>query len=361
MNKKQILKTVIFLCGFVLLLQTVTYVIRTNGGVKDRFTGFYAEDRDTLDVVMIGSSPVYPCYAGAKIWGEHGITCYPVSSNMQGSKAALPLVREVRKTQNPELFVFEMKQFTADEEDLGENYKTYTRGVTDNMKYSLNRVDAINRMVKEKEERYTYYFDIFKYHSNWKTIIMPSQLACFRYERLEPLKGFEFKSGLRPVRQEDYSKVTASLPLLPENDKALRELLAYLQDNHLKALFILTPYAYEFKEKQENFNYMEEVIHSYGYDFLNLNDHTEEMEFDFATDFYDGGVHTNSIGAEKCTEFFAEYLTENFKFTDKRGNTAYQSWDDAYRLWTEQMEQSRHIIEENIKNKEYTVPEEEGE
>ncbi len=44
----------------------------------------------------------------------------------------------------------------------------YARGVTDNLKYSLNRVYTINRLVTAKEDRYTYYFDIFKYHSNWK-------------------------------------------------------------------------------------------------------------------------------------------------------------------------------------------------
>ena len=39
------------------------------------------EKKDTIDVVMIGSSPVYPYYAGPKIWEDTGITCYPLSSN----------------------------------------------------------------------------------------------------------------------------------------------------------------------------------------------------------------------------------------------------------------------------------------
>ena len=54
----------------------------------------------------------------------------------------------------------------------------YTRGVTDNMKYSWNRIKTINALVDPDgpEPRYTYYFDIFKYHSNWKTMVLPLSL-----------------------------------------------------------------------------------------------------------------------------------------------------------------------------------------
>ena len=62
MTKKQAAKAVVFLAGFLFILMTVTYIIRTNGDVKDRFTGFYAEKDDTIDVIMVGSSPVYPYY-----------------------------------------------------------------------------------------------------------------------------------------------------------------------------------------------------------------------------------------------------------------------------------------------------------
>lgn len=83
MNKKQALKAVLFILIFLFMLQTVTYMIRTNGDVKERFLGFYAEPDNTLDVVMIGSSPIHPYYIAPKIWGEYGIACYPVSSNQQ--------------------------------------------------------------------------------------------------------------------------------------------------------------------------------------------------------------------------------------------------------------------------------------
>lgn len=70
MTKRQALKTIIFISIFILILTTLTYVIRTNGEVKDLFNGFYAQKENTLDVIMIGSSPVYPFYSAPKLWGE---------------------------------------------------------------------------------------------------------------------------------------------------------------------------------------------------------------------------------------------------------------------------------------------------
>lgn len=53
------LQVVCFVVIFLVLLTLVSYMVRTNGDVKDRFAGFYAEKKDSLDIVMIGSSPVF--------------------------------------------------------------------------------------------------------------------------------------------------------------------------------------------------------------------------------------------------------------------------------------------------------------
>lgn len=352
MSKKQFTKAIIFISGFLLILQTVTYVIRTNGDVKDRFTDFYAEKQNTIDVMIIGSSPVYPCYAAPKIWGEYGIACYPLSSNRQRPKAMLGLVKEVEKTQNPSLYIFEVKQFTATEDFMTENM-AYTRGITDNMKYSINRIEMINNLVNDVDDRYSYYFDIFKYHSNWKTIVLPNQLDCYEYEKLDPLKGFLFQVGVVPSNGIDFSSVTKKAPIPKENKETLYQLLNYLKNKNFQALFIVTPYAMKDAQNQMNYNYMKEIINSYGYDFLNMNNYQTQIKVDFNTDFFDEGIHTNAIGAEKYTKYLAEYINNHYVFEDKRGNENYKSWDDAYKVWSEQMKKDKLIIEERIQKGKY--------
>lgn len=353
MKGKQAVKAVVFITIFLIILGSLTYVIRTNGEVKDIFTGFYAEEKNTLDVIMIGSSPVYPFYAGPKLWGEYGITCYPLSSHVQRPSAALPLLKEAYKTQNPQVVVFEMRMYTMEDGDMESNM-AYARGVTDNMKYSLNRIYAINRLVKDPSERYTYYFDIFKYHSNWKTMILPEQLACFAYERKHPLKGFVIKDELGPLEEERIPTCTneaEELPIPAEQEERLYELLNYLKEENQQALFIVSPYRVE-EDEMMMFNYMQPIIESYGYEFVNMNQRYEEIGIDFTTDYYDYGGHVNALGAEKCTAYLGELL-EKFQLPDKRKEAGYDSWKEAYEAYRALSDEAIAVIKEHIVNEEY--------
>lgn len=349
---KQAVKSIIFIGIFLYILMTVTYIIRTNGDVKDRFTGFYAEPKNTIDMVLIGSSPVYPYYATPMLWGEYGITSYPISTNLQRPVAATYLVEEVRKTQTPQLYVFEMRMYTAREMDLTNNM-AYTRGVTDNMKYSWNRIRTINAMVDDVSERYTYYFDIFKYHSNWKTMVLPEQLACFRYEKKDDQKGYVMTDQVGPCEAVDTSPITEKQPLPVFQEECLYTLLDYLKEEELQALFILSPTVME-EEKQRMYNHMEEVIVSYGYEFLNLNEYYQEIGIDFATDFSDYGGHTNALGAWKCTAFLGNYVAQNYGLPDKRMEEGYQDWDAAYEQWKIELEQARKTIARRIAEGDFT-------
>ena len=163
MSKKYLLRIVIFIAIVLWMLVHLTYILRTNGDVKDRYVGFYAEKKESIDVAIIGSSPIPMGFVTPKIYGDMGITMYPISSNMQRPVATRYHVDEVLKTQKPELFVFEMRMWVAADEHLLGNM-AHTREVTDNLKYSVNRIKAINAMVSDPDERLTYYFDIFKYH-----------------------------------------------------------------------------------------------------------------------------------------------------------------------------------------------------
>ena len=348
MTIKQAVKAAVFLAGFLFILVTVTYIIRTNGGVKDRFTGFYAEKENTIDVIMAGSSPVYPYYSAPKLYGEQGIVSYPLSTNNQRPKAIKYLFKEALKTQDPSLFIVELRMFTMPDEEW-EDTMAFTRGVTDNMKYSVNRIQAINALVSDKSERYTYYFDIFKYHSNWKTMVMPEQLACWNYEKAHPLKGLEIKTGVGPAEQVDLSGVTGTKEPAAEQVEVLYDLLDWIGQSGKDALFLISPYAME-EDARLQYNWLISAIEEKGYPVLDFNAHAEEMGLDFATDFYDYGSHVNALGERKCTEFLGRYLDEHYDLPDRRGQKGYESWDDAFALYEDQQAKAEASCLADIEN-----------
>ena len=358
---KIIIQTVAFCIIFLLLLIAVSYMVRTNGDVKDRFSGFYAEKDNMLDIVMIGSSPVFPYYASPKLWGETGIAMYPLSSNVQRPVAMKYLVQEAEKSQSPKLYIFEVRMFTMEDVGLSDNM-AYTRGVTDNMRYSYLRYKTIQAMVPEdyEEGRISFYLDIMKYHTNWKMLTFPSEWGNMAYHKANPLKGYFFKDEVGPQPMPDCGGAEGTTAIPSEQEAYLTDLLAFLQAESKDALFLVSPYGESLAE-QKMYNYIEEIVSSYGYPFLNMNNYYEEIGIVFEEDFADYGSHTNAVGAEKCTDFLREYLQTNYDFTDKRGNSAYSSWDESYLLWQQEMETAREKIRERIANEDYAVIAEEGE
>lgn len=355
---KVVLQIVSFIAIFLVLLMMVSYMVRTNGDVKDRFAGFYAEKKDSLDIVMIGSSPVFPYYAAPKLWGESGIAMYPLSSNVQRPVAMKYLVEEAEKSQDPKLYIFEMRMFTMEDAGLRENM-AYTRGVTDNLRYSGLRNKTIQAMVPEDDEegRISFYLDIMKYHTNWKMLALPSEWANMLYYNPHPLKGYTFKDEVGPLPMPDCGNAEGTKAIPEEQEAYLRDLLDYLEQGNHEALFIVSPYG-ESLDDQQMYNYIGEIVTSCGYRFLNMNDYYEQIGIIFEEDFADYGSHTNAVGAEKCTDFLRTYLLENYDFTDKRGDAAYESWDEAYVRWQGEMETARQTIAERIANEEYAVVEE---
>ena len=352
---QRFMQVVLFISIFIFLFIAVSYILRTNGDVKDRFSGFYAEKDDTLDIVMIGSSPVFPYYVTPKLWGETGIAMYPLSSNVQRPVAMKYLVQEAEKSQSPALYIFEMRMFTMEDAGLMENM-AYTRGVTDNMRYSYLRYKTIQAMVPEDHEegRISFYLDIIKYHTNWKMLVLPSEWANMTYHKAQPLKGYLLKDEVGPLSTPDCVDAEGVDSIPAEQERYLKDLLDFLQTEGKDALFLVSPYG-ETLEEQKMYNYMEEIVSSYGYPFLNLNNYYEDIGIVFEEDFADYGSHTNAVGADKCTDFLRAYLQEHYDFKDKRGDAVYASWDEAYLLWQQEDESAREKIWERIMNEDYAV------
>lgn len=369
MKKGQLIRAVIFVLLFILMTTGLTYMLRTNGDVKDRFTGFYAEQKNSIDVIAIGSSPVYPCIAAPLLYHDTGIRLYPLSSNMQRPVAAPYLIREARKTQDPSLFIIEVRMFAAKDEDLRSNM-AHTRGVTDNLKYSVNRIKTVNAMTQGEEDPLSYYMDIFKYHSNWKTLIFWEQIRDAFYTWPDDLKGYVTEDAVGPCDPEDVSGITQELPIPEEQEEALEEVFRELEAGGENALFLLLPYSGN-TEDQKRYNCLEKLVRDRGYDFLNMNTISDGPDIDFETDFKDYGNHTNALGAEKVTRYLEQYLEEHYDLTDHRNDPQKRgllsglmwgrgdSWEEAYEQYISEYEKACVTIKDRYDRGEYYEPEDE--
>lgn len=348
MSRKEACKAISFILIFVLLLTGVSYIVRTNGDVKDRFAGFYAEEKDSIDVLMFGGSTIATSFSPGYMWGEYGFTSYPLSSNTQRPKAIKYLLEEAYKYQSPELVVIELRMFTYEDEVLKKD-EPHIREVTDNLRYSAHRFKTVHDLtdgVETFEDKLSYYFDIIKYHSNWGMFFKPEEWQKVDYSKADLHKGFEHPMEIL-IHDEEidrYISTEERNAISIKQEEELRKLISFLKDNNQDALFVVTPCIFG-TEYYAQMNYMKDIIEAEGFSYLNVHD---GVDYECATDYLDGG-HSNILGAKKCSQLLGKTISENYGLSDKRGQEGFDSWDESYKAFME-------IFEEVNNNREaYTL------
>ena len=327
MNVKQALRASIFIIITLLIGISLSYILRSNGDVKDRFTGFYAEDKNTIDVMIYGASPANATFVPGVLWHEKGITSYSLSSNSQSAKAIKYLIEETYKYQKPQLLIIEPRMFASDIEANLED-KAHIREVTDNLRYSPLRIRLINALLSEGDKKIEYYVDLIKYHSNIGLLFDPKEYRHFAYSTPSPSKGYSYEERVGYYKRDESVDMDKVIPISKEGEEVLRDFLDYAKENDLNVLFVSTPRIIE-QDYEGNMNYIESVVREYGYDFLNLNKHLEDMDFWYGWYFFDG-VHVNILGAYNSTLFLGDYLEKNYDINTSHDGLDTASWDNAY-------------------------------
>ena len=90
---------VLLLYGLTVLLKDkrVTFDYDTTRKVE----GFYAEEKNSLDFVFIGSSQMFTSVVPAVLWEEYGITSYDFGANEQPMYLSYYYIKEALKYQDP--------------------------------------------------------------------------------------------------------------------------------------------------------------------------------------------------------------------------------------------------------------------
>ena len=280
-----------------------TYMLREPTIEKTDLMGFYAEPQNTLDVVFIGSSTLRSSINPLVIWENYGITSYDIVTSSQRPSGIIWLLKEALKYQEEAIYVIDVNNIRFDEEIWDKQNEGSIRHITDGLKYSLNRASCINDIVKNS--KVSYYFDIIKYHDNYKKGL---DFKAWDYECSNPYKGFNMLTDVTvstPIYH--YSDDRGSISEYGET--VLRDLLSFCKSNlGINVEFIISEqHAIDYATCQ----YIKSIIEEYGYTCFIFNEYEDEMGIDSTSDFYDD-FHTNILGSEKCSLFFGNYLSKKY-------------------------------------------------
>ena len=321
--------------SFVLLLAATIYCagsilsIKSRHGV-DQNNGIYWQPRDSVDIVMMGSSHIHCNVNTALLWEDYGMAAYDYSGAEQPLWMTYYYLKELYKYQTPEVIVLDMYAPARFKEDY--QYEWISENIY-GMKFSLNKMQMLFVSVESKKMR-EYFPSFAVYHSRYDDLEEEDFENFFwDSQKKEAFKGYTPYWNKNPQKRPDVSE-DRSDGLTEKSEKYLKKIISYTRKQGSELILIATPYIMTAEDKR-TYNRITEIAAEEGIIFINYNEYYDAIGLDFEEDFNDES-HLNYWGSCKFTEYLGGFLDSYDRIPDRRGQDGYESWDNHVALIREE-------------------------
>lgn len=283
------------------------------------FQRFYASPSNSIDVMFFGSSRAHCTIDHGYLWDHYGIAGFTLSAGSQKLDSTYYCLQEAIRCQKPKVVFVEISQVNNGIIENGDPdvYRNYLGMKLSNV--SLSFADYLGKQMnmswEKKEEIYTKLPII---HSRYREL-----------DRTDFIDGIPFMRGYRgsfdvapfdmPVETEQ------TLEISEDNLQFLEKMISFTKERNVSLVFFASPYVVS-EEDQMRINEVGKIAEENGVPFINFNHLYQETGIDFSCDFRDSN-HVNNTGAQKVTEYLAQYIKANYEVDDHRGDDKYIIWD----------------------------------
>lgn len=316
--------------------------------------GMYEQPKNSIDVLMLGSSHVHYGINTAKLWEDYGIAAYDYSSAEQSLWVSYHYLIEACKTQKPSIVVLDFFTAAAFQENHKFKYH-YLADSLNGMKFSPNKLALMEACFDGKKELWNkFYPAYFGYHDRYNELTEKDfKDANYDYTNFKGFTPyFEQKTPEAAVISTDEQKAPQE-----KSQIYLKKIIDYTKDHGIELYITIVPYQLNamqtmdaVQEEDKYYNWLEAYISSLqdeGYDNIYFDytfRHLDQVGLDYegGTDFYDES-HLNYYGSCKFTEYLVRALKDKYSedlFPDHRGDSYYSSWD-------KHVEEIKALVSEN--------------
>ena len=191
----------------------------------------------------------------------------------------------------------------------------YNRMTIDGMRWSKDKIDAINVSMTEDETFASYVFPILRYHDRWNQLKKSDFRHIFSKD-ITSHNGYYMRCDVKGIDEPRRTPGRTTYKFDETSMYYLDQIRQLCAEKGIELLLVRAPIEYGWHEQwDEN---IEKYAEQYGLTYINLCNYAEEMGIDMTQDTYDYGAHLNIFGAEKVSVFFGKYLMENYDLTDYR-------------------------------------------
>ncbi len=297
------------LLGLLQALVVPKYISNPEG----LLVGEYYSEAGGHDVIFVGDCEVYESFVPAVLWEKYGISSYVRGSAQQLVWQSYYILEETFEYEKPRAVVFNVLALKYGVPQS----EAFNRMTLDSMKWSGQKIDAVNASMTEEESFLDYVFPLLRFHSR----ITQLEVDDFKYIFNAPKvshSGYLMQKGIVPMEGEQEEGRTLRDYTLPESAMEYLEKMRLLcEDNGSELILIKSPtnsWAYWWYDEWDE--QIREYADNKGLTYYNFINMTEEIGIDYSIDTYDAGVHLNVYGAEKMTEYFGNLLVEHHGLLD---------------------------------------------
>lgn len=324
--KKRVLAIVVFFAMTIAVLGVTQEILKAKF-VQDSTAivdGFYAEKKNDIEVLFIGSSNSFCTIDPLVLYEEYGIASYNFASSSQSMDISLLYLKEALKRQKPKVVALEVNYIPGQNvSTLGEDSMLW--GLTD-MPLTMDKLQCIYQLLGKVDSDYmSYVFPLLRYHERWKEI-SKQDYTYATTDKTNWNKGYLRTNAVSdaPVDLSGYMQV-GSAWLDERAVICLEEMADICKKEGIALLLFKSPKAdwYQYFTTE-----IEALAEKNGIMFLDYNRFVQEIGLDTATDFRDI-YHLNNQGAAKVSSHMGAYLKEHYELSDRREDVDENSWDKA--------------------------------
>lgn len=286
------------------------------------YAGFYDMEKNTADVLFLGSSHGVTSFLPQELYNEYGITSYNLGCEQQGMVTSYYWLREALRYQSPKAVVLECYfcfPYMVDEPLNTE--ESYTRKAFDFMKWSPVKAEAVKTIceIDTEQDVWSYYFPNIRYHTRWENLDKNDYTYADMAGHSE-LKGFaplyfylgEAGEDFVPHDAGSSDEQAEMAPLMLEY---LDKITALCEENDISLILTITP---AMAADLTKCNAVQAYADEKGLTFISFNEQNvyQQMNYQIAVDNCDDG-HPNIWGAVKVTDYMGTVLSEQFGIESK--------------------------------------------
>ncbi len=320
---KKAIRIIAFSIVTMLAIACVYHVLSwkdTYGNYDSSVNQLYSTPSNTIDVAFAGSSH---CYAGINpdvLWETKGISSFDMAISGQDKSSTLHYVKELCKTQNPQVVFVDLYGVTFERHAMqGNVYRNML-----SMKLSLNAADLIYSYIEEDQLDYILRWPIV--HTRYREL---QNYDFYQYEYSVYGRGYMYNYEVWPVEHnyEIAADNESVSEISEENISWIKDFQELASKEGFDLYFMLLPMEAT-EEENAILNGVFQYLDAENITYFDFNELSAELGMSYSSDFADP-THLNTFGAEKLTSYIGNFLEEEYELEDHREDSKYAYWDQS--------------------------------